>query len=89
MVRTLDFSPDNRFLASGQSRAKNIPPKIVLWDVKNQTALRSLKGHKKAINSLAWFPDGDRLISGDGGGTFIIWNAPEGRSLKQFTTGGT
>jgi len=84
VVRTLDFSPDDRFLASGQSGSKKISPKIVIWDYKEKKKFRILKGHKQGIYSIAWFPDGKRLVSGSLDQTIIIWDVNRGQKIKSF-----
>jgi len=83
VVLSLDFSPDNKFLASSQS-GKKISPKIVIWDYKEKKKLRTLKGHKSRIDSVAWFPDGNRLVSGSSDKTIIIWDANRGKKIKSF-----
>jgi WD40 repeat protein len=49
--------------------------------------LRVLKGHPKDMESIVFSPDGKKLISGDSGGTIIIWELePNGRhwALRDF-----
>jgi WD40 repeat protein len=36
------------------------------------------------INSLAWLPDGERLVTDSAGGTLSIWQARTGQRLEQF-----
>lgn len=84
MVTTLDFSPGKRFLASGQSSNKKISPKIVIWDYKEKKKLHTLKGHKRRIDSITWFPDGNRLVSGGKDQTIIIWDVNRGKKIKSF-----
>jgi WD40 repeat protein len=60
-IRSIAFSPDGRWLASG---AKDNTIKI--WDVASGRLLRTLYGHGSPVNALAVSPDGKLLASGSG-----------------------
>ena len=44
--------------------------------------LKTLKGHKYSIYSVAFSPDGTKIISGSGDKTIKIWDANTGQCLK-------
>ena len=48
-----------------------------------------LKGHVKAVLSLAFSPDGKTLVSGDSGGTLFVWDPshPENAQPASSRTG--
>jgi WD40 repeat protein len=60
-IRSVAFSPDGRWLASG---AKDNTVKI--WEVATGRLLRTLYGHGSAVNAVAASPDGKLLASGSG-----------------------
>jgi prenyltransferase beta subunit len=68
-VLTLAFSPAKSLLASG-----SIDGRVMLWDLADRKAHRTLKGHKSWVNSVAFTPDGERVVSGSSDGTVKIWN---------------
>jgi len=76
VVRSIAFSPDGRWLASG---AKDNTIKI--WDVASGRLLRTLYGHGSPVNALAASPDGKLLASGSG-------KAYDIRYAKLFFEGG-
>jgi len=41
----------------------------------------TLKGHTEPVSSVAWSPDGKRLVSGSWDNTLIIWDAASGQPL--------
>lgn len=52
------------------------------WDIMNTLrGMRSLKGHRDAITSLSFSPDGNLLASGCEDGTIRIWDVRSGKQL--------
>ncbi|MBN1286673.1 MAG: hypothetical protein JXB47_14840 [Anaerolineae bacterium] len=47
---------------------------LVLWDVIEGRALRRFSGHEAKATLLVLSPDGQAAISGDAGGTLILWD---------------
>ncbi len=65
-VNTVVFSPDGKTLASGSTDTR-----IILWDIATRKGNR-LATLQPAIHSLAFSPDGSRLVSGTKSGIIII-----------------
>ncbi len=51
--------------------------------------VRFLGGHARQVTALAATPDGARLLSGDAGGSLILWDARAGAELRRFAAGST
>jgi RNA polymerase sigma factor (sigma-70 family) len=79
-VAALAFSPDGRVLASAdggpvsQFWQANPGQKIHLWEVASARELTQLDGHDSDVTSLAFSPDGKRLVSGLSNGTVLVWD---------------
>jgi RNA polymerase sigma factor (sigma-70 family) len=61
------FSPDGRLLAVADTKH------LRLWEIAARRELRPFEGHRGAVNSLAFTPDGKALVSGSEDGTALIW----------------
>ena len=46
------------------------------------TCLKTLEGHLETVNSVAFSPDGTKIISGSADNTVKIWNANTGECIK-------
>jgi WD40 repeat protein len=66
-VHSVAFSPDGRQIASGAGglteEGKPIDNTIRVWDVKSGKEIKCMDGHKAEIYSVAFSPDGGRLLS--------------------------
>jgi WD40 repeat protein len=49
---------------------------VRLWDVARERELKKLRGHTGIVFSVAFSPDGTRLVSGSGDATARVWNIP-------------
>jgi WD40 repeat protein len=77
VVLAVAFSPDDRFIASSFSD-------ITIWDATTGKEIRTLKGHDNAVLSLAFSPDGKRIISGSMGNDLIVWDVNSGEELMRL-----
>jgi WD40 repeat protein len=94
-VKTVAFSPDGKRLASasGSSRKKGVEVPFIelkVWDAANGHELLSMEGHTGAINSVAFSPDGKRLVTASNDGTVKLWDTDSGEdvlTLRGHTSG--
>jgi hypothetical protein len=53
-----------------------------VWDARTGTPLLELKGHTNAVWSVAFSPDGTRIVTGSADQTAKVWDARTGQELK-------
>jgi WD40 repeat protein len=72
----LDFSPDDRFLASGSGAKHTTHDATVrIWDLATGRQRRRFEGHLAAVNAVAFTSDGRSVVSGSEDGTALVWDA--------------
>lgn len=83
-----DFSPDERYVAIGTGtwrggfRPSPQANAAHLFAVGYTKPARSCVGHKEAVNSVAFSPDGKWLLTGSADKILGIWDVQTGKSLK-------
>ncbi len=55
-----------------------------LWDVEGNRDVRRCIGHTASVWSVAFSPDGTRLLSGSKDATLRLWDVATGRELRKF-----
>ncbi|MFO0903826.1 MAG: DUF4303 domain-containing protein [Pirellulales bacterium] len=76
-VWALDYSPDDRVLASGGEDGR-----IRLWDLSNCQSIREMPGCKNYLEALRYSPDGRRLASvAREAKSLRIWDPATGKNL--------
>ncbi|MBL8787651.1 MAG: hypothetical protein JNJ59_22300, partial [Deltaproteobacteria bacterium] len=92
-IRALALSPDGAFLASGSGDGAVWPvineerpnegadASVRLWRWPGLEAVVEMPGHGASVRSVAFAPDGARLVSGGSDRTLKMWSVPDGRLL--------
>ncbi len=81
-VRAIAFSPDGRWLASGSYDAT-----VRLWNVRDGTLGKELKGHTAWVRGLAFSPDGELLATASDDNTVRIWRVTDGKTVRVIKDG--
>ncbi len=81
-VRSVAFSPDGKFLASGHHDGT-----IRIWEFPEGNLVGVLAGHKEDIVSIAFSPDGKILASGGDDGVIRLSWLLEGKTKTLLTSG--
>jgi WD40 repeat protein len=71
----LSLSPDGSQAVVGSGN------EIILWDVNTGLVIRKLEGHTDLVGTMAYLPDGKRIVSGSYDKTVRIWDVETGRQL--------
>lgn len=83
MIRCLDISSDEKYLASGGAD-KN----IIVWDIESEKKILTFTEHENWITALKFSPNLEKtlLASGDYDGTVKIWNLQTSKLEQEITT---
>ena len=87
-VRSVCFSPDGRFLASGSGIGKFLrgtDNTVRLWEVATGKHIKTLTGHTEAVGSVCFGPDGHILASGSWDKTICVWDIATGERIRTLT----
>jgi WD40 repeat protein len=76
----LVFSPDSKTIATAQGDYHTIG----MWPALSKNMLRRVRGHKGYVASIAYSPDGSRLVSGSSDKTVRLWDVEAGKQVLQF-----
>jgi WD40 repeat protein len=74
-INALAFSPDGRYLASGDALG------VHLWSISDGKMLKILPSNDAQVNSLAFTPDSQVLVSHQEDHSLHIWQIPDGQRL--------
>lgn len=83
-VHSLQFSPDDRSLATGNSHGL-----LQLWDVPTGTARLAINGHADSIRSVTFSPSGRMLATASVDHAVKLWDLETAQELAEFATLGS
>ena len=83
-ISAFAFSPEGRFFAAADLLANEWG--VVIWDVQTGRKVKQIVAPGKVqlnIQSLAFSPDGTKLLWGEHDGDVVLWDLPGNRLLKR------
>jgi len=80
-MHAVAWSPGGRYIAIGSSAST-----VEIWDTVTGNNTYNYAGHSADVLSVAWSPDGKRIVSGsgDGDGTAQVWDALTGKNAYTY-----
>jgi WD40 repeat protein len=82
VVAGLAFSPNSRYLVSGQGGSSN--QVAIIWDINKQKQLHILKGHTDRIYASAFTPDSKRVVTGSYDHSLRLWRVINGELISKL-----
>jgi WD40 repeat protein/uncharacterized caspase-like protein len=71
------FSPDGRFVFAGRNNSQLLGG----WETSTGRQLKGFDDNPGEVHSIAFSPDGRRLINGNSNGTTVVWDIETGAKL--------
>jgi WD40 repeat protein len=86
-VHSIAISPSGQWALSGSGQPGAVGESatdfsVRLWDVVNRRERACLAGHAERVTGVAFFPDGERCVSGSYDSTLRIWDLKTLRELR-------
>ncbi len=79
-VRTIDWSPDNKLIASGAEDKT-----VRIWNPGTGKTVLTYRQHPAELLSVAWSPDGTLIASGGRAGSAQVWDVGTGARIINYT----
>jgi len=78
LTAVYSYSPDGKYIATAGSLG------AFLWDAETGALLRTIRGHTDWVMSVAFSPDGKRVLMGSDDGIARLWDAETGQEIRTF-----
>jgi WD40 repeat protein len=85
VIHTVKQAPGLHLLENMEWRRPPFPAcSVSVWDVETGRRVHELQGHGDEVTSVAFTPDGKRLVSGSFDRTVILWDLETGKEMRRF-----
>ena len=81
-IQAFVYAPDGKTIATAGGWTDNV---VQLWDAQTGAHKTTLTRHRKRVNSIAYAPDGNAIVSGSTDGTVRLWDADTGEPKAVLT----
>ncbi|HWG44069.1 MAG TPA: PQQ-binding-like beta-propeller repeat protein [Gemmataceae bacterium] len=82
VVRTVAFSPDGRFIATGSWLGYDYA--LRLWDASTGKSLWRCQAEVGLIDRVLFTPDGEGVVSSSSDGTLRLWDVRTGKEIRKY-----
>jgi len=86
VVRSAQFSPDGKWVATACSAVFEQDKTARLWDVASGKALYVLRGHEDTVGSAQFSPDGKWVVTASKDKTARLWRCEVCRPIEELAT---
>ncbi|OAI54819.1 hypothetical protein AYO44_03080 [Planctomycetaceae bacterium SCGC AG-212-F19] len=94
-VNAVAYSPDGRRIVSGSGGSLSAGPyqdgadrSVRIWNSETGRGLFRFKGHRSAVQAIAYAPDGRRFLTASRRGCITLWDAAFLTVVRHFQLGG-
>ena len=83
-IHAISYSPDGKNILVGSGAYEK--GRLAIWDVESGQMVLELVGHRDCVNSVAYSPNGEYIVSASHDGTMRVWNPKTGKNIRTLET---